>query len=208
MYEAEKIPGKFRVNELVVGNMEMVQKLAGWYSKRVGVCYDELLSAGYEGLCRAALRYEEGKGSSFWAYAEEVVVGHILDCVRFFVGRYGHEVVRNWISIESILECNPHDLDRREVDIGYLSKFRYFVDGEEVIRKREDGRAVQFWSVIKSVLGKVNAMIVSMYYVRGMTFNEIGQVLQVSESRVCQIMGRIERKLKNDEQFSQFRGMC
>ncbi|MGB9660818.1 MAG: sigma-70 family RNA polymerase sigma factor [Moorellaceae bacterium] len=39
-------------------------------------------------------------------------------------------------------------------------------------------------------LGERDRLILNLYYNEGLTFKEIGQVLQISESRVCQLHGR------------------
>ncbi|MEG3069889.1 MAG: sigma-70 family RNA polymerase sigma factor [Candidatus Syntrophopropionicum ammoniitolerans] len=39
-------------------------------------------------------------------------------------------------------------------------------------------------------------MVLSLYYQEGLTLKEIGKVLEVSESRVCQIHTRALRRLR------------
>ncbi|AEF94625.1 RNA polymerase, sigma 28 subunit, FliA/WhiG [Desulfotomaculum nigrificans CO-1-SRB] len=45
-------------------------------------------------------------------------------------------------------------------------------------------------------LGQRDQLILSLYYTEGLTLKEIGQVLEVSESRVCQLHGQVMRKLR------------
>ena len=53
--------------------------------------------------------------------------------------------------------------------------------------------------VIQSIqeLPDRDQLIISLYYNDGLTFKEIGAVLEISESRVCQLHGRIVSKLKS-----------
>ena len=53
--------------------------------------------------------------------------------------------------------------------------------------------------VIQSIqeLPDRDQLIISLYYNDGLTFKEIGAVLEISESRVCQLHGRIVAKLKS-----------
>ena len=53
--------------------------------------------------------------------------------------------------------------------------------------------------VIRSIqeLPDRDQLILSLYYNDGLTFKEIGAVLEISESRVCQLHGRIVSKLKS-----------
>jgi RNA polymerase sigma factor FliA len=41
-------------------------------------------------------------------------------------------------------------------------------------------------------------IVVTLYYYEGLTLAEIGQVLGVTESRICQIHGQILRKLRQE----------
>ena len=45
-------------------------------------------------------------------------------------------------------------------------------------------------------LGKRAQLILSLYYTEGLTLKEIGQVLEVSESRVCQLHSQAMKKLR------------
>lgn len=45
-------------------------------------------------------------------------------------------------------------------------------------------------------LGERDQLILSLYYAEGLTLKEIGQVLEVSESRVCQLHTMLMKKLK------------
>ncbi|NQS75796.1 MAG: FliA/WhiG family RNA polymerase sigma factor [Peptococcaceae bacterium] len=58
----------------------------------------------------------------------------------------------------------------------------------------EDGRKMLIEAIDK--LSKRDLMVLSLYYQEGLTLKEIGKVLEVSESRVCQIHTRALRRLR------------
>jgi RNA polymerase sigma factor for flagellar operon FliA len=64
---------------------------------------------------------------------------------------------------------------------------------------------------LKVALGKAidkladnERMVLTLYYFEGLTMKEIGKVLNISESRVCQLHGKVLVKLRN--KMEQFRG--
>ncbi|NLJ76988.1 MAG: FliA/WhiG family RNA polymerase sigma factor, partial [Peptococcaceae bacterium] len=65
----------------------------------------------------------------------------------------------------------------------------------------EDGRKMLMEAIDK--LSERDLMVLSLYYQEGLTLKEIGKVLEVSESRVCQIhtraLKRLRKKLKQQE---------
>src|SRR5215204_2093142 len=63
--------------------LDLVQIIARQLSRSIrGVDYDDLLSAGREGLLDAARRFEPARGIPFRAYANFRVRGAIIDGVR------------------------------------------------------------------------------------------------------------------------------
>jgi RNA polymerase sigma factor FliA len=66
------------------GQLELVNIIASQVARNLGrgVEFDDLLSAGREGLLDAARRYDEARGIPFRAYANFRVRGAILDGVR------------------------------------------------------------------------------------------------------------------------------
>lgn len=99
---------------------------------------------------------------------------------------YSHVVVS--------LDTNPSIYEDEEASFHELVADDSQVDPFELI---ED--ADQKTLVIRSIheLPDRDQLILSLYYNDGLTFKEIGAVLDISESRVCQLHGRIVAKLKS-----------
>ena len=107
---------------------------------------------------------------------------------------YSHVVVS--------LDTNPSIYEDEDASFHELVADDSQVDPFELI---ED--ADQKTLVIRSIqeLPDRDQLILSLYYNDGLTFKEIGAVLEISESRVCQLHGRIVSKLKSAlEKTTQF----
>ena len=140
---------------------------------------DELISAGTEGLLDAATRFEEDRGVPFEAYARARIQGAVLDSLRA-----GDHLSRGD--------------RRREREAGTASRGA-FVDfddcAEQLAQTSED--AFDKLSRLEAKRDLVRAIqcltpreqtILSLYYEQELTYREIGVVLGVTESRVCQIL--------------------
>jgi RNA polymerase sigma factor for flagellar operon FliA len=66
-------------------------------------------------------------------------------------------------------------------------------DPLSVMEEREDKRLL---AEAIETLGQRDKLILSLYYSDGLTLKEIGQVLEVSESRVCQLHSQVMKKLR------------
>lgn len=60
----------------------------------------------------------------------------------------------------------------------------------EIVQKQEMTR------LIYQSLSQLEKMIIMLYYHEGMTLREIGAIIEISESRVCQIIARLLLRLK------------
>ena len=71
-------------NTIVVNNIKMVETIATWLkNKEKYTNYDDLVSAGYEGLIRAVQTYNASKGK-FATYAWTCIANAMRDDVRKF----------------------------------------------------------------------------------------------------------------------------
>lgn len=65
-------------NALVCQNLALVHKLANRQSRRSGVAFEDLCSAGYEGLIRAVDTFDSRSGNAFSSYAVPHIHGAML----------------------------------------------------------------------------------------------------------------------------------
>lgn len=108
-------------DRLVTENLALVHACANRFRGR-GADYEELFSAGCVGLCKAAQRFDPGRGFSFSTYAVPVILGEIRRVFRdggaLKVGRTLKEKARRAMREKAALE---NEL-QREVTVGELAK--------------------------------------------------------------------------------------
>ncbi len=69
-------------------------------------------------------------------------------------------------------------------------------DEESTLTKMENEERVGFITAYLSKLNERKRIVMSLYYYESLTFKEIGKILQVSESRVCQIHSQVVADLR------------
>jgi len=192
---------------------------------------DDLIQAGMLGLIEASKNYDPSQGASFETYAGIRVRGAMLDDVRHadWSPRSLHRKMRQ-VS-EAIREIeNATGRDAKDSEIAQklaITLDEYYVimrdsassrifslnqaeeDGQAVMGKQDTGPYDSLQKEgFQASLGKCIAelpereqMVMSLYYNDELNLKEIGLVLDISESRVCQIHGqalsRIRAKLSD-----------
>lgn len=190
---------------------------------------DDLLQSGLVGLLEARNQYKSGTGASFETYASFRIRGAMIDFLRknSWVTR---ETIRNMKRIsdaitkieqrdhkqattEEIAEelgitmeehfkisqeisiCNVMSLE--EIDRGYS------VIGDDTINPQiiaQDEGIQQHLKNILTHLPEREQVVLSLYYVDEFTFKQIGQILELTEARICQLhsqaIARIRSKMK------------
>lgn len=193
------------------------------------VSVDDLIQAGMLGLIEASKHYDPTQGASFETYAGIRIRGSMLDEVRHidWSPRSLHRKIRQLNeatrSIEHATGRDAKDseiasklditLDEYYVIVRDSASARIFSlnqaeeDGQSIVGKqeREPFDALQNEdfqaSLVKSIseLPEREQMVMSLYYNDEMNLKEIGLILDISESRVCQIhskaLSRIRTKL-------------
>ena len=203
----------------------MALRLARKFGRRVprSVRFDELESAALLGLTEAANRYDPTRGEPFVAYAAKRVRGAILDELRRHdvLTRRGRESAKRLAQAQRTIENatgRPATMDELakelNVSLDEVAQFQARLqapallsleDIHDVPRATTDGPDEQFARreqkrlLVKALkkLRKRDLMILSMYYKEGLTLKEIGDILGISESRVCQLRGRSLRTLRD-----------
>lgn len=148
-------------NELVLSHLDLANKIA--YSRRKSVprcvSFDELQSAAYAGLAIAATRYDRSMGD-FESFAGFRIRGEICDYLRSLCwdGRQHMAKVTSWD--ESFDQASEDD--------------------------SEDFRDV--FEEVTTRLTPTCKKIIWLYYAEDKTLNEIGVSLQLSTTRVHQLL--------------------
>lgn len=187
---------------------------------------DDLVQAGLIGLMEAARLYDPSQGASFETYATIRVRGAMLDelrrndwsprslskrvrqlseAAREIENRRGRPATAQEIAAHlglSLDEYHQWVLDASNQNFFSLDSLEEF-DGapnpgaDSTYRSVENDRRRLFLVEAIGSLSEREQIVLSLYYDKDLTLKEIGEVLGVSESRVCQIHGEAAVRLKS-----------
>jgi RNA polymerase sigma factor for flagellar operon FliA len=220
-YAAPKPPR----DELIQRGLPIVRRLAFRLARRLppNVDVGDLIGAGTEGLLKAIESYDANHSARFETYAESRVRGAILDELRAqdALTRHGRrqmgDVARAMRKLESELGRAPeeHEVAKAlglELDAYHklaenLSRGPALanlgaLDPDEVAGGHEiasdfESRELktQLMAAIKRLPERTQTVL-GLYYQEECTLAEIGEILGVTESRVCQILGDATARLR------------
>jgi RNA polymerase sigma factor for flagellar operon FliA len=212
-------------DELVLRHAVLVKRIAYHLAGRLppSVEVDDLIQAGMLGLLEAAAHYSADRGASFETFAGIRIRGAMIDALRKLdwaprsVHRRAREVAAAIREIEAVsgeeakdtqiagrmgislqeyhrivqdaASCRLASLDD-EVVGGAVS------DGVDPFRDAvdEDFRAALAGAI--NELPERERLVMSLYYSEELNLKEIGAILKVTESRVCQLHGQALTRLK------------
>ena len=211
---------------LIADHMTMARKMARRMSRRLPatVSREDIESAALLGLTEAASRYDKSRNEPFMAFATKRVRGAILDHLRRndWLTRRGRQEARRLADTEKQLEAeygravsdseiaekmgisddefSTQYAALREATVVHLEELPVLPENAtsgtptECI-ERQQVRAALMRALEN--LEKRELLILMFYYQEGLTLREIGQMLGVTESRVCQLHSQTLRTLRN-----------
>jgi RNA polymerase sigma factor for flagellar operon FliA len=211
--------------ELIERGLPIVRRLAFRLARRLppNVDVGDLIGAGTEGLLKAVEGYDVSLASRFETYAETRIRGAILDELRGqdALTRHGRrqmgEVTRVIRKLELELGRSPEEeeiaralgmsLDDYRKLAEHLSRAPALanlgaVDPDDVAAGSEISRDVELRELRTRLVAAIKNLpertqtVLALYYQEECTLAEVGQVLGVSESRVCQILGEATARLR------------
>jgi RNA polymerase sigma factor for flagellar operon FliA len=187
---------------------------------------DDLIQAGMLGLMEASKNYDLSQGASFETYAGIRVRGAMLDEVRHadWSPRSLHRKMRQLSEAVRAIE-NATGRDAKDSEVAQkmdISLDEYYIivrdsasarvfslsqaeeDGLPVIGRQEKDpydrlQSDDFKLSLARCIGELperEQMVMSLYYNDELNLKEIGLVLGVSESRVCQIHGQALSRIR------------
>ncbi len=211
---------------LVVRHAELVKRIAYHLAGRLpsSVDVEDLIQAGMIGLLEAASNYSDDRGASFETYAGIRVRGAMIDALRRldWAPRSVHRKAREaGEAIRAIEEREGREARDTEVagQMGIpLEEYHRIVqdaavchvgsidDSETAVDvvddTREPGSEAEQGELRTAMAGAIaqlperERLVMSLYYDEELNLKEIGAVLGVSESRVCQIHGQALVRLR------------
>lgn len=186
---------------------------------------DDLVQDGLIGLMEAVRLYDPSQGASFETYAAIRVRGAMLDALRrndwsprslnrrvrqlseatrSIENRKGRAATSREVADSLGLSMNEYHqwiLEANNQNFFSLDSPDYAASAHDNTMDStygcvEKGRCRNFLSETIGTLSKREQIVLSLYYDKDMTLKEIGEVLGVTESRVCQMHGEATLRLK------------
>jgi len=205
--------------------LPFVKKVAMRMAKRLPshVAFEDLVSAGVVGLIEAMNRYDPEKVSEFEKYAEFRVKGAILDELRRrdLMARDARLESKNLEAVidgltqeygrspeeEEIAERLDLSVDELRTKLEKLTPVRVlsFTDVFPASAPSDEPNPFELFAqqellehLAKAItkLSERHQLVLQLYYKEDLTLKEIGVVLDVTESRVCQIMSEATHRLR------------
>ncbi|MDO7252662.1 RNA polymerase sigma factor FliA [Helicobacter cappadocius] len=214
---------RYSQDELAVQYLPAVRSMAYRIKERVpsSVDLNDLISIGTEELIKLARRYDNKINDSFWGYAKTRVNGAMLDYLRSLdiISRASRKLIKA-IDIEISKYFNEH---QEEPSNEYLSKVlnedigkireaklasdiyslvpideQYnLIEQEDVLEKLEREELVENIQKILNNISEREQMIMQLYFFEELNLSEIKDILNITESRISQIIKEIIRKIRN-----------
>jgi RNA polymerase sigma factor for flagellar operon FliA len=217
-------------DELIQLGLPLVRRLAFRLARRLPPNIDvgDLIGAGTEGLLKAIEAYDPTRIPRFESYAEMRIRGAMLDELRTHdvMTRHGRqrmaEVTKAVRKLELELKRAPEEQEIAQAMGMQLENYQKLaedlsrgpalarlgeVDPDDVAHEQFDAsmevQAKQLRAQLVEAIRKLperTQQVLALYYQEECTQAEIGQILGVTESRVCQLLGdatvRIRASLK------------
>lgn len=186
------------------------------------VQFEDLIQAGMVGLIEARRQYDATQGASFETYATIRIRGAIFDEVRshnwaprsvYKKARMISEAIKT-VEEEQKRDARPVEIaEQLEISLEEYHQLLFEAseyvlvsydesqsedDGsrDEVYKNIEGDELKAFISASVETLPEREKNVLSMYYTDEMTLKEIGLVLGVSESRICQLHSQAVLRLR------------
>ena len=179
--------------EFIVNNMNIVKNIASkYYTDKIGLDYEDLVSYGVMGLIDARKKFDESRGVKFSTYASIRVSSFIIDEIRKY-----SPVSRTYMSkmkTSSNISID-HTVSEGEKEFSIIDT----IEDEDILCPEEAFEQKELQDVLAKaidMLKEKDRLVLSLYYYEELTLKEIAEILGVSESRVSQLNNRAISNLR------------
>ena len=218
-------PRHNRRDHLITEHVAMATRIARRIARRSPQHLGEdILSAAFVGLTEAAQRFDEARGEAFVAFAAPRIRGAVIDELRRgdilprrarvvakqharVVTRLQHELGRQpegqevaaalGVSVTTLRDDIAPSAQVCVVPMALTHAERDTADGGDLASSRLE--RAQLAGVVRAALSRLperDAQVLGLYYLEGLSYQEVGEILGVSESRVCQLCTRAVSRLR------------
>jgi RNA polymerase sigma factor FliA len=196
-----------RRNEYAAKFFPYIEKVARRLARRLPahVEIDDLISSGVIGLIEAAERYDPERVDRFEAFAEFRIRGAMLDDLRS-----RDTLSRDMRRLSNELGVGVEELYARQQKLSGSSVVGIDDAGPDLLERTGDQTAADPFEqtsrhemterLVAGIghLPEKMQQVLSLYYCENLNLKEIGAVLGVTESRVCQIHGEATKRLRDN----------
>jgi len=157
------------------------------------VSFDDLVSVGMMGLLDAVEKYDVSKGASFKTYAEFRIRGAMLDELRS-MDWLSRNMRKQFPNLSMFCLDKPLDQDQEE-SLTHLDLLTSAGDDpEKEVLLKEEEKIIQ--EAIE-LLPFPDDFVIKLIYNSGKTMDEVGDLLDITESRISQIHARAINFVRN-----------
>lgn len=190
---------------------------------------DNLEGAGLLGLVEAAASFDSSRGSDFRSFAAPRIRGEILDELRRNCA-VPQQILRNWRAIQDARRTLGENADLERIAALTGLTISQIAECEQAVRIERVGRESELEFVIDAntlgddlrmagihsqdaqqaladaieLLTEPQRIAITLYYTDGLRLREIGEVLNLSEARVCRILQAAEEALRRELRRKEF----
>jgi RNA polymerase sigma factor for flagellar operon FliA len=222
-YARTSLADRLRRDQLIADYVDMARRIALRVGRRVPdhVSQDDLVAAAMLGLAEAADRFDAARGEPFVAFAERRVRGAVFDELRRGdilprrVRQAARKVGKTLRALEHKLGRPPEDEEAAEALGVSVDEYRddleklthmmvvdvdpdtlFGPDRDDAEKQAVRSQLVERLLAALPLLPERDQLVLSLYHVEELSYADIGQVLGVGESRVCQLHGRAITRLR------------
>lgn len=217
---------KHEQDELALQYIPALRAMAFRLKERLPASVDvnDLISIATEELIKLARKYDKEQNTNFWGYAKKRVNGAMLDYLRSLdtMSRQNRKIIKDIQIVvdEYINEFDEEPSDeiiaqKLEIEVEKIKEARlsYHIDtlmplddrlsdysneDENVIEKLDKQIMLEKITSYLEKLDKREQMIIQLYFFEELSLKEISEILNISQSRICQIQSRILNALKKE----------
>ena len=184
---------------------------------------DNLEGAGLLGLVEAAAAFDSTRGCDFRSFATLRIRGEILDELRRNCA-VPQPLLRNWRTIQVARRTLGEQADPDRIAAVTGLTVTEIAECEQAVRLERVGREEELESVVDAntlgddlrqaginsrealpaladaieLLPEPQRVAITLYYTDGLRLREIGEVLDLSEARVCRILQAAEEAVRRE----------
>lgn len=154
----------------------------------VGADRDDIFQEGMIGLYKAVRDFDIEKCTSFRAFAGVCVSRRIISAIKS-ANRQKHMPLNSYVSLDKSV------YDDDSSDGAYINVIQepYSVNPESIVIDRENMDKIEYQ--ISKTLSKLELQVL-VYYLRGMNYREISELIKKDVKSVDNAIQRIKRKLE------------